>query len=218
LVARTEPQRDKLSEDPRARPLSRRDLDPDPLGQFGRWYEEAWAAGGAARPDAFAVATATTDGRPSVRMVLLKEYGERGFVFFTGYESRKGRELAVNPRAALLFHWHELGRQVRVEGPVERVSDEESDAYFASRPEGARLSAAVSRQSEVVSSRDELEQAVAELKRGSGEDVLPRPSRWGGYLVVPESYEFWQHREDRLHDRFQYSREGDGWIVRRLAP
>jgi pyridoxamine 5'-phosphate oxidase len=218
LVDCTEPQRAELSEDPRARPLSRRDLDADPLGQFHRWYEEACAAGGAARPDAFAVATATADGRPSVRMVLLKEYGERGFVFFTGYESRKGRELAVNPRAALLFHWHELGRQVRVEGSVERVSEEESDAYFASRPEGARLSAAVSQQSEVVSSRDELEAAVAELERVSGEQELPRPSRWGGYVVVPESYEFWQHREDRLHDRFWYSRRGDGWVIARLAP
>lgn len=202
--------------DERARPLELGGLDPDPLEQFRAWFREA--EGTVRAPEAMALATATPEGAPSVRMVLMKGVDERGFVFFTGYESRKGRELAVNPRAALLFHWHELGRQVRVEGPVERVSDEESDAYFASGPEGARLSATVSRQSEVVSSRDELEHAVAELKRLGGEDVLPRPSRWGGYLVVPESYEFWQHREDRLHDRFQYSREGDGWIVRRLAP
>jgi pyridoxamine 5'-phosphate oxidase len=202
--------------DPRARPLSRRDLEPDPLGQFARWYSEARAAG-ENRPDALAVATATRDGHPSVRMVLLKDFGERGFVFFTGYESRKGHELRVNPRAALLFHWHELGRQVRIEGSVTRVPEAESDAYFASRPEGARLSAAVSHQSEVVASRAELEAAVAALVR-SGAGEVRRPSRWGGYVVEPDTYEFWQHREDRLHDRFRYRREHARWVIERLAP
>jgi pyridoxamine 5'-phosphate oxidase len=151
-------------------------------------------------------------------MVLLKDFGERGFVFFTDYESRKGRELAGNPRAALLFHWHELGRQVRIEGTVGRVSEEESDTYFASRPEGARLSAAASQQSEVVSSRDELEAGVVALRRLAGEGDLLRPPRWGGYVVVPASYEFWQHREDRLHDRLRYRREGPAWVIERLAP
>jgi len=190
-------------------------VDPDPLRQFARWFEEA-AAAGVAMAEAMALATATADGRPSVRMVLLKGFDERGFVFYTGYESSKGRELAENPRAALLFHWP--GRQVRIEGPVERLTAEESDAYFASRPRGSRLSAIASRQSGVVSSREELEARVAELEKRFAGAEPPRPDRWGGFRLVPETYELWQHRDDRLHDRLRYRRDGSCWLVERLSP
>ena len=203
--------------DPRARPLLEADVDPDPLRQFARWLEEAGAAGIRA-PEAMTVATATADGRPSARLVLMKGFDERGFVFYTGYESRKGRELAENPRAALLFHWDALGRQVRIEGPVERVARAESEAYFRSRPRGARLSAAASRQSEVVPSREALEAEVAALAERLGDAEPPLPERWGGYRVAPETFELWQHREDRLHDRLRYRREGGGWVVERLSP
>jgi pyridoxamine 5'-phosphate oxidase len=164
--------------------------------------------------EAMAVATATADGAPSVRMVLLKAADERGLVFFTHYTSRKGRDLEANRRAALLFHWDPLGRQVRVEGSVERVSAEESDAYFATRPAGARAGARASRQSEVLSDRGELERRVAEL----GEAELTRPESWGGFRVVPEAWEFWQHRDDRLHDRFRYTRRTSAWLIERLYP
>jgi pyridoxamine 5'-phosphate oxidase len=204
-----------MSADPRERPLDETDVDPDPLRQFAAWFEEAGAAGVRA-PEATAVATATPDGQPSVRMVLLKGFDERGFVFYTGYESRKGRELTANPRAALLFHWDPLGRQVRIEGPVERVAETESDAYFASRPRGAQISASVSTQSRVVESRASLEALAAELEARAGE--LPRPPAWGGFRLAPETYEFWQHRANRLHDRLRYSRDGVGWKIERLGP
>lgn len=203
-------------DDERERPLRESDLDSDPLAQLRRWLGEAEAAG-AAGVDAMTLATATRDGAPSARMVLLKGVDERGLGFYTGYESRKGRDLDENPRAALVLYWHELGRQVRIEGTVERVSDEEADAYFGTRPLGARLSAAVSRQSEAIASREELEEAVATLRDRVGEDV-PRPASWGGYRVVPSYWEFWQHRADRLHDRFRYRAGDGGWIVERLAP
>jgi pyridoxamine 5'-phosphate oxidase len=199
----------------RERPLDESDLDPDPLRQFAAWFEEAEAAGARA-PEAMALATSTPDGRPSVRMVLLKDFDERGFVFFTGYESRKGAELAANPRAALLFYWDPLGRQVRIEGPVERVAEAESDAYFASRPRGAQISASVSPQSRVVESRALLEAAAGELEAHGGE--LGRPPAWGGFRIAPESYEFWQHRANRLHDRLRYRREEGDWVIERLAP
>ena len=199
----------------RERPFVESDTLADPLRQFRRWWEEA--QGAVPLPEAMAVATATADGAPSVRMVLLKEADEHGFVFHTNYESRKGRELAANPRAALLFHWYELGRQVRIDGGVERLTEDESDRYFETRPLSGRLSAWISRQSEVIPSRDELEERVETLRQHLGEELV-RPEFWGGYRVVPEEYEFWQHREDRLHDRFRYRRDGDSWVKERLAP
>ena len=192
--------------------LSEADLDRDPLRQFESWFDAAREAGVRA-PEAMALATAAPDGAPSARMVLLKGADERGFAFFTSYESRKGDELEANPRVALLFYWEPLGRQVRVEGTVERVSDEESDAYFASRPPGSRAGAAASHQSRPLADRAELERTVAAL----GDDVA-RPEWWGGYRLRPERYEFWQHRENRLHDRFLYQRDGSAWSIRRLYP
>jgi pyridoxamine 5'-phosphate oxidase len=199
-------------------PLHEADADPDPLVQFRRWFDQAQSAD-RHEANAMAVATANPDGSPSVRMVLLKGVDERGFVFFTGYGSRKGRELEVNPRAALLFHWPSLGRQVRIEGPVERVPREETVSYAHSRPRGSQLSALASPQSEVIDSRATLESKVAELQeRLAGEPELPVPEGWGGFRVVPEAYEFWQHREDRLHDRLAYTRAGSDWRRVRLAP
>jgi pyridoxamine 5'-phosphate oxidase len=196
----------------RDRPLDERDLGADPVEQLRTWLAEARAAG-IELPEAMTLATATADGAPSARMVLLKDADGRGLSFFTNYESRKGVELAENPRAALVIYWHVLGRQVRVEGRVEPLPAAESDAYFESRASGSRRSAAVSPQSAVVGSREELERAAAAL----GDDV-PRPPGWGGYLLVPSLWEFWQHRVDRLHDRFRYRRGKDGWVVERLAP
>ena len=192
--------------------LRRPDLDDDPLRQFQQWFDDA--ADAVRVREAMAVATANADGAPSVRMVLLKVADERGFVFFTHYTSRKGRELEANPHAALLFHWDLLGRQVRIEGTVERVSPAESDAYFATRPAGARAGALASRQSEVLGDRAELERRAAEL----AEAELTRPETWGGYRVVPEAWEFWQHRDDRLHDRFRYTRRDGVWLIERLYP
>ena len=192
--------------------------DPDPLRRFAAWFEEARGAG-IELPEAMALATASADGSPSVRMVLLKDFGPHGFVFYSNYGSRKGRELAENPRAALLLYWHALGRQVRVEGPVERLPREESEAYFSSRPLGSRLSAWSSRQSEPVGSRAELEAAVEEARRRFEGEGVPLPGDWGGYRLRPERIELWQHRDDRLHDRLLYVAEpGGGWAVSRLQP
>jgi pyridoxamine 5'-phosphate oxidase len=203
--------------DVRAGMLLEPDVADDPLEQFRRWYAEAERAEIRA-PHAMALATADGDGRPSVRMVLLKEADERGFVFFTGYESRKGGDLERNPQAALLFYWDPLGRQVRVEGTVERAAAAESDAYFATRPRGAQLAAAASRQGRVLEGRDELDARVAELEREHEGGDVPRPEHWGGYRLRPDAYEFWQHRESRLHDRLRYRRVADRWIVERLSP
>jgi len=201
----------------RAGELHRADVEPDPLNQFRRWFEEAGSAGVRA-PEAMALATATASGAPSVRMVLLKSADEHGFSFYTGYVSRKAADLDTNPQAALLFYWDPLGRQVRIEGTVERVSQEESGAYFATRPRGSQIAAAASLQSSVLAGRDELDRRVAELEREyAGRDVR-RPEHWGGYRLVPDTYEFWQHRDNRLHDRLRYRHADGGWTIERLAP
>jgi pyridoxamine 5'-phosphate oxidase len=197
-------------------PLHRRNLDPDPLAQFRAWFDEARDAG-IALPEAMTLATASPHGSPSARIVLLKRL-DSGFVFHTNYRSRKGRELEASPGAALVFHWQPLGRQVRVEGTVERVAPEESAEYFATRPRGARLGAWASPQSEPIGSRAELEERLAaETARREGREI-PLPPFWGGYRLVPDRIEFWQHGDDRLHDRLLYERERDGWRVVRLAP
>jgi pyridoxamine 5'-phosphate oxidase len=193
------------------------DLDPDPLRQFHLWFDEAREAGIKA-PESMALATSTADGRPSVRMVLLKGAAESGFAFYTNYESRKGGELEANPHAALLFHWQPLGRQVRVEGRVERVPAAESEAYFLTRPLGSRLAALASPQSRPLAGRDELERLYEEaVARFPGEEV-PRPPHWGGLRLLPDAIEFWQHAENRLHDRIRYERDGATWKRERLAP
>ncbi|HLH65658.1 MAG TPA: pyridoxamine 5'-phosphate oxidase [Solirubrobacteraceae bacterium] len=197
-------------------PLCESDVDPDPIRQFRTWFEAA-AGAGIDQPEAAALATADADGAPSVRMVLVKGVDERGFTFFTNYASRKGRELQVNPRAALAFYWGPLGRQVRVSGPVARTSREESVAYARSRPRGSQLSALASPQSEVIGSREQLELRVAELDASLG-DELPVHESWGGFVLAPTAVELWQQRPDRLHDRLLYTRADGGWRIDRLAP
>ena len=196
--------------------LRRADLDPDPLRQFALWY--AQAADAVPAPEAVVLATASATGAPSARMVLMKGFDQRGFVLYTNYFSRKGQEIAQNPRAAMLFHWQPLGRQVRIEGAVHRIDAAESDAYFATRAHGSRLSAAASPQSRPVESRAVLEDAVAQLAARHPDGEVRRPDEWGGLRLVPVAYEFWQHGEDRLHDRFRYCQEGEAWIVERLGP
>lgn len=199
--------------------LDRADLDDDPVVQFGRWFEQARAAD-MIEPNAMTLATASPAGRPSARMVLLKGFDAGGFVFFTNYDSRKGAELAANPLAALVFWWPPLERQVRVEGRVERTSREESGAYWRSRPFGSRLAASASDQSEVIAGRDVLTRQVERLAASHLDGEVPLPEFWGGYRLAPDAFEFWQGRQDRLHDRFRYTRRdpGSGWLVERLAP
>jgi pyridoxamine 5'-phosphate oxidase len=198
--------------------LREQDVDPDPLLQLQAWFEDAREAE-IFEPEAAALATATPDGAPSARMVLVKGFDERGLRFFTSYESRKGSELEANPRAALLFHWKELGRQVRIEGPVERLSRQESEEYARTRSRASRLSALASPQSRVLASREELEELVARARERFRDDEPPLPAHWGGYLLRPQVYELWQHREHRLHDRLRYRRKGgSGWVVDRLGP
>ncbi len=192
------------------------DLDPDPLRQFERWFAAAGDTG-VEVPEAMALATATPEGRPSVRMVLLKGADERGFGFFTNLESRKGGELAANPRAALLFHWQPPGRQVRIEGSVEPMTAEESETYFRARPLRSRLAAWASPQSRPLADRAALERLYADAEEQWGEKV-PLPPHWGGFRVVADAYEFWEHGDDRLHDRIRYVRDATGWSRVRLAP
>jgi pyridoxamine 5'-phosphate oxidase len=194
------------------------DLDPDPFNQFAEWYDAALESG-LPEANAMVVATATRDGEPSARTVLLKGYDEQGLVFFTNYESQKGRELAENPRVAVVFYWQPLGRQIRVSGDIQRVSQEESFEYFRTRYRGSRIGAWASRQSEPLSTRQELLDRVRELEERYADDDIPLPPHWGGYRVIPDMFEFWESRESRLHDRFRYTSQSDGtWTIQRLQP
>lgn len=197
--------------------LEEKDLHPDPFTQFRSWLQEAVNAP-LLEPTAMALATATKDGRPSARMVLLKQVDDRGFVFFTNYESRKGEELLHNPLAALLFYWDALERQVRVEGEVERTSPELSREYFNSRPFASRIAATISHQSAVIGSRAELEQKFRELAEYYNGKEIPLPPFWGGFRLIPHTFEFWQGRENRLHDRIRYTKKENTWILERLSP
>jgi pyridoxamine 5'-phosphate oxidase len=197
--------------------LDEKDVSRDPIAEFARWFAEAQAAE-VEEPNAMVLATATPDGAPSARVVLLKGFDERGFVFFTDYRSRKGAELEANPRAALVLHWSELERQVRITGDVTRTSAEESEAYYRSRPMGSRLGAWVSHQSQAIPSRDVLEGGLREVERRFAGGDVPLPPYWGGYRVRPGVIEFWQGRQNRLHDRVRYVREDGGWLIERLAP
>lgn len=197
--------------------LNEANIANDPIAQFAQWYDDARAVE-RPLPHAVALATAASSGCPSLRMVLLKDFDARGFVFFTNYRSRKGRELAKNPRASLLFYWGSLERQVRIDGRIAKVSRRESDDYFRTRPRGSQLSAWASPQSDLLAGRAEIERRFAAAAEKYPDDV-PRPPQWGGYRLVPEAIEFWQGREDRLHDRLRYRRKRDGrWHIERLAP
>jgi pyridoxamine 5'-phosphate oxidase len=201
-----------------AEPLREEDVDPDPVAQFHVWFAAA-ADAGVRMPEAAAVATASDNGVPSVRMVLVKRADEDGFVFYTNYEGRKARELGANPNAALLFYWDQLGRQVRIEGGVQRTSAEESQAYIRSRARGSQLSALSSPQSRPIESRAWLEARVAKLSDRYADDEVPLPEAWGGFRIIPVTFEFWQNRDDRLHDRLVYRRRPQGgWAIERLAP
>jgi pyridoxamine 5'-phosphate oxidase len=192
-------------------------LAPDPLVEFARWFEEAVKAE-ARDPNAMTLATSTADGVPSARIILLKGFDERGFVFFTDYRSPKGSELVNNPRAALVFYWPELERQVRITGSTSRTDREESEAYFRSRPKGSRLSAWISHQSQVIQSRQQLDSQIPELERRYPGDDVPLPPYWGGFRLRPDAIEFWQGRTNRLHDRLRYVRDGNEWRIERLSP
>ena len=197
--------------------LQEQEMAADPMEMFARWLEEAIAAG-IDEPNAMTLATATPEGKPSARVVLLKEMTRNGFTFFTNYQSRKGEELRLNPYAALVFDWHEMARQVRIEGAVEQLPPDESDAYYLSRPENARIGAWTSPQSRVVADRGELDALQREVEQRFAQEPLPRPDHWGGYLVRPERIEFWQGRPNRMHDRLVYEKNEEEWSLQRLAP
>jgi pyridoxamine 5'-phosphate oxidase len=198
--------------------MNKTDVDRNPIKQFARWYDEV-RANGVSEQDAtsMTLATASIDGHPSARIVLLKSFDDSGFVFYTNYLSRKANELDENPQASLLFYWSSFWRQVRIDGPVEKVSAAESEAYFQSRPLGSKLGAWASNQSTVIAGRDFLEARFAEFEKRFGADV-PRPPHWGGYQLKPTAIEFWQGRDNRLHDRLLYRLQNGGWVIERLAP
>jgi pyridoxamine 5'-phosphate oxidase len=207
----------ELRQDYQLQSLLESDVHPDPFIQFGTWFDAAVAAQ-LPEPNAMTLATATPDGIPSARIVLLKDFDDRGFVLFTNYESHKGQELEANPHAALVFLWTELERQVRIQGTVERISEEQSDGYYYSRPPGSRLGAWASNQSQVVTDREVLESRLAELKEQYPDGDITRPPHWGGYRVKPTMIEFWQGRSSRLHDRLRYRKGETGWTIDRLSP
>jgi len=197
--------------------LREEDCEPDPVRQFAKWFGE-WLAASPIEPNAATLATSAADGRPSARVVLLKGFDETGFVFFTNYQSRKGRELSANPLAALCLFWPDFERQVRIEGSVEKLSDEESDAYHRTRPRASQLGAWCSFQSDAIAGREVLEQRLRELQERFGEGEIPRPPGWGGYRLKHDAVEFWQGRPSRLHDRIRYRPAAGAWIFERLSP
>jgi pyridoxamine 5'-phosphate oxidase len=206
-----------IRKDYQLKSLSEKDVKQDPYAQFAQWWDEA-VASEIDEVNAMTLATITAEGKPSARIVLLKGFDANGFVFFTNYESNKGQQLSANPYASLVFFWKELERQVRVEGTVVKVSDQESDDYFHSRPQGSQLGAIASPQSRIIEGRSIIEKNLENLQEQYKGAVIPRPSHWGGYRVVPESIEFWQGRSSRLHDRIKYLRQSNEWKIFRLAP
>ncbi|MCF8277098.1 MAG: pyridoxamine 5'-phosphate oxidase [Flavobacteriales bacterium] len=200
-----------------SKPLSKSDLNENPMEQFATWMEEAVNAQ-ILDPYAMCLSTVNANGRPSSRIVYWRDVSEDGFVLYTNYNSRKGIEIAANPYVALNFHWSELDRQIRIEGPIHKVSQENSDAYWASRPRESRIGAWASAQSSIVSSPGQLQNSVKELEAKFGDGDIPRPAHWGGYVVIPERLEFWQGRPSRLHDRFVYIKNGDEWAMEQLSP
>lgn len=203
--------------DYKLRSLNETDVSADPIAQFTGWWDEA-VNSKIEEVNAMTLATVTSEGRPSARIVLLKGFDENGFVFFTNYQSKKGKELEENPHAALVFFWKELERQVRIEGGIEKISEEDSDAYYQSRPAGSRIGAWASPQSEVIEGREILENNFKALEKKFEHTSIPRPGHWGGYILRPSMIEFWQGRSSRLHDRIQYSLKESGWVIERLAP
>jgi len=197
--------------------LSRKDMNKDPFLQFNQWFDQAQSAG-IKEPNAMSIATVSTEGEPSLRTVLLKLFDDRGFVFFTNYQSQKAKEIKANPNVAVLFPWIDLERQVRISGIAEKITTKESFAYFTSRPKGSQIGAWISPQSQLIESRDFLKSKLIEIKAKFANGKIPLPNAWGGYRIIPNKFEFWQGRSNRLHDRFVYQKRGDTWTINRLAP